>query len=140
MPIVDNLAAKYVDFFSVGTNDLTQYTMASDRGNSKISYLNNYFEPAVLRLIRHIIQCGNRAGIPVGMCGEAAADPMMTPLLISFGLDEFSVSPGAVLKTRCNISKWSKKDADKVTETVMKCKTAAEVMKILKYSQNKYPF
>ena len=138
--LIADILAEECDFFSIGTNDLTQYTMASDRGNSKISYLNNYFEPAVLRLIRHIIQCGNRAGIPVGMCGEAAADPMMTPLLISFGLDEFSVSPGAVLKTRYNISKWSKKDADKVTETVMKCKTAAEVMKILKYSQNKYPF
>ncbi len=71
------------DFFSIGTNDLVQYTMAADRGNPKVGYLNRPMHPAVLRSVRHIIACGKKAGIPVGMCGEAAADPLLTPLLLA---------------------------------------------------------
>ncbi|MEG2452551.1 MAG: phosphoenolpyruvate--protein phosphotransferase, partial [Clostridium sp.] len=82
--------AKEVDFFSIGTNDLTQYTMAVDRSNEKVSYLYSAFNPAVLRSIRHIIECGHKEGIMVGMCGEAAGDPLMIPLLLAFGLNEFS--------------------------------------------------
>ncbi len=88
--LMADVFAREVDFFSIGTNDLTQYTMSVDRGNDKVSYLYSTFNPAVLRSIRHIISCGREAGIMVGMCGEAASDPCMIPLLLAFGLNEFS--------------------------------------------------
>ena len=75
---IADLLAEESDFFSIGTNDLVQYTMAADRGNPKVGYLNRPMHPAVLRSVRHIIACGKKAGIPVGMCGEAAADPLLT--------------------------------------------------------------
>lgn len=134
--LIADLLAEECDFFSIGTNDLTQYTMAADRGNAKVAGLNSYFQPAVLRAIRHIIECGINAGIPVGMCGEAAADPMMTPLLISFGLDEFSVSPASVLRTRYNISKWTKAEADEIAGKVMSLKTSDEIESFLKKAVN----
>ena len=96
--------AKEADFFSIGTNDLTGYTMAVDRGNAKVAYLYSTYNPAVLRAIKRIIECGKAEGIMVGMCGEAAADPKLIPLLLAFGLDEFSVSATSVLKTRKTIS------------------------------------
>lgn len=130
--MIADLLAEECDFFSIGTNDLTQYTMAADRGNPQVSYLNNVYEPAVLRSIRHIIECGTKAGIPVGMCGEAAADPMMTPLLIAFGLDEFSVNPASVLKTRYNIARWTKAEADSIAEKTMSLTTASEIEEYLK--------
>ena len=79
--LIADIFAKEVDFFSIGTNDLTQYTMSVDRGNDKISYLYSTFNPAVLRSIKRIITCAREEGIMVGMCGEAASDPMMIPLL-----------------------------------------------------------
>lgn len=128
--IADILAAK-VDFFSIGTNDLTQYTMAVDRGNENVAYLYSVYNPAVLRSIRHIISCARQAGIEVGMCGEAAANPGMIPLLISFGLDEFSVSPSRILETRKNIAGWTRKEADSVTSNVMLLETEKEVANYL---------
>ena len=124
--------AKYCDFFSIGTNDLTQYIMAADRGNKDVAYLYKTYDPAVLRAIRHIIKAGKKEDIPVGMCGEAAADPMLIPLLLSFGLDEFSVAPSSVLKTRKEINRWNIEDADKVTEKVMELETANKVSEYLK--------
>ncbi len=124
--IADNLAAE-CDFFSIGTNDLIGYTMCADRGNDRVKYLYSVYSPAVLRSIKRIIECGNEAGIMVGMCGEAAADPLLIPMLISFGLGEFSVSAPSVLKTRKTISQWSKEEADALAEEVMQLKTAAEV-------------
>ena len=88
---IADIFAREADFFSIGTNDLTQYTMSVDRGNPDVAYLYSAFQPPVLRSIKNIIRAGCDAGIPVGMCGEAAADPYMIPLLISFGLTEFSV-------------------------------------------------
>lgn len=126
--IVADLLAKEADFFSIGTNDLIGYTMAVDRGNADVAYLYSSFSPAVLRSIRHIISEGKKAGIPVGMCGEAAADPMMIPLLISFGLDEFSVTPTSVLATRREIARWSKKDADQIAECVMELDTEKQIV------------
>ena len=96
--IMAPVLAKYCDFFSIGTNDLTQYIMAADRGNSNVAYLYNTYDPAVLHALEAIIKAGKEAGIPVGMCGEAAADPMLIPLLISYGLDEFSVAPTSPLE------------------------------------------
>lgn len=130
--LIADLLAKECDFFSIGTNDLVQYTMAADRGNLQVAYLNRACDPAVLRSVRHIIKCAKDAGIPVGMCGEAAADPLLTPLLLSFGLEEFSVSPTSVLAARDNIAGWSKEAADAVAEKVMSMETAEDVEGYLK--------
>ncbi|MCR5155351.1 MAG: phosphoenolpyruvate--protein phosphotransferase, partial [Butyrivibrio sp.] len=130
--LIADLLAKEADFFSIGTNDLTQYTMSVDRGNADVAYLYSTFQPSVLRSIRHIIECGRNAGIPVGMCGEAAADPLMIPLLISFGLTEFSVNPVLVLTARCIISKWSKAEADEITAKALALETEGEIVKLLK--------
>jgi phosphotransferase system enzyme I (PtsI) len=130
--LIADLLAREADFFSIGTNDLTQYTMSVDRGNADVAYLYSTFQPSVLRSIKHIIECGVKAGIPVGMCGEAAADPLMIPLLISFGLTEFSVNPVLVLTARCIISKWSKAEADALTEKVMSLDTESEIVQLLK--------
>lgn len=100
--ISDELAEQ-TDFFSIGTNDLTGYIMAADRGNREVSYLYDANNPAVLKAIETVIKNAVSAGIPVGMCGEAAADPAMIPRLIEWGLDEFSVSSSAILKTRSAI-------------------------------------
>ena len=128
--IADDLAAE-CDFFSIGTNDLIGYTMCADRGNDKVGYLYEVYQPAVLRSLKRIIEEGNKAGIMVGMCGEAAADPLLIPVLISFGLNEFSVSAPSILRTRRIISEWTKADADALTEKVMKLKTATEVKAML---------
>ncbi len=130
--LIADLLAKESDFFSIGTNDLTQYTMSVDRGNADVAYLYSTFQPSVLRSIKHIIECGRAAGIPVGMCGEAAADPLMIPLLISFGLTEFSVNPVLVLTARCIISKWSKAEADELANKVMNLDTEKEIATLLK--------
>lgn len=129
--MVADILAEEADFFSIGTNDLTGYTMAVDRGNPDVAYLYSPFQPAVLRMIKKTIEEGNKKGIPVGMCGEAAADPLLIPLLISFGLDEFSVSATSVLKTRKIISLWSKKEADEVAKKAMALKTEKEVTEYL---------
>ena len=125
--IIADLLAEESDFFSIGTNDLTGYTMAADRGNSEVSYLYSALQPSVLRMIKSIIEAGVKHNIPVGMCGEAAADPMMIPLLISFGLTEFSVSAPSVLRVRKCISGWTKEKADAIAEKVMSLKTQKEV-------------
>ena len=124
---IPDLLAKESAFFSIGTNDLTGYTMASDRGNDKVAYLYSWYYPAVLRAIKSIIQAGVKEGIMVGMCGEAAADPLLTPLLISWGMEEFSVSAPSVLRTRKVISQWTKADADALEAKVMQLETAEEV-------------
>lgn len=130
--VIADLLAKEADFFSIGTNDLTGYTMACDRGNSDVSYLYSPLQPSVLRMIKNIIECGIKNNIPVGMCGEAAANPMMIPLLISFGLTEFSVSAPSVLRVRKTISQWTKQEADKVAEKVMTFATEKEITDYLK--------
>ncbi len=128
--IADDLAAE-CDFFSIGTNDLIGYTMCADRGNDKVGYLYEVYQPAVLRSLKRIIEEGNKAGIMVGMCGEAAADPLLIPILVSFGLGEFSVSAPSILRTRRIISEWTKAEADALAEKVMKLKTATEVKAML---------
>ena len=124
---IADILAKEAAFFSIGTNDLTGYTMASDRGNDKVAYLYSWYYPAVLRAIKNIIVNGVKENIMVGMCGEAAADPLLTPLLISWGMEEFSVSAPSVLKTRKAISEWTKADADALEAKVMQLDTAEEV-------------
>lgn len=124
--VADNLAEE-ADFFSIGTNDLIGYTMCADRGNDKVAYLYEVYQPAVLRSLKRIISAANKAGIMVGMCGEAAADPLLIPVLISFGLEEYSVNPPSILRTRRVLSLWTKEQADALTEKVLTLKTAAEV-------------
>lgn len=130
--LIADIFAKEVDFFSIGTNDLTQYTMSVDRGNKKVSYLYSTFNPAVLRSIRHIIASGREAGIMVGMCGEAASDPMMIPLLLAFGLNEFSMSASAILKTRKLVTGYSITELQAVADKAMTFATAAEVEEYMK--------
>ena len=101
--LISDLLAKEAAFFSIGTNDLTGYTMAVDRGNANVSYLYDVFQPAVLRAIEMTIKNAKAAGIQVGMCGEAAADERLIPKLIDWGLDEFSVTPSSILQTRKSI-------------------------------------
>ncbi|MEG0564717.1 MAG: phosphoenolpyruvate--protein phosphotransferase, partial [Hungatella sp.] len=125
--LVADLFAKEVDFFSIGTNDLTQYTMSVDRGNDKVAYLYSTFNPAVLRSIKHIIACGRAEHIMVGMCGEAAGDPMMIPLLLAFGLNEFSMSASAILKARKLITGYSMEELRTVADQAMSFTTAKEV-------------
>ena len=130
--LIADLFAKEVDFFSIGTNDLTQYTMSVDRGNKKVSYLYSTFNPAVLRSIRHIIACAREQDIMVGMCGEAASDPMMIPLLLAFGLNEFSMSASAILRTRKLITGYDTRELQKVAEKAMSFATAGEVEQYMK--------
>ena len=130
--LIADIFAREVDFFSIGTNDLTQYTMSVDRGNKKVSYLYSTFNPAVLRSIRHIIACGREAGIMVGMCGEAASDPMMIPLLLAFGLNEFSMSASAILRARKMVTEYSVQELQAVADKAMSFATTAEVEQYMK--------
>ncbi len=125
--LIADIFAKEADFFSIGTNDLTQYTMSVDRGNDKVSYLYSTFNPAVLRSIRRIIACGREEGIMVGMCGEAASDPMMIPLLLAFGLNEFSMSASAILYSRKLITSLSIQELQAVADKAMSFTTTKEV-------------
>ena len=116
---------------AIGTNDLIGYTMCADRGNDSISNLYQVYYPAVLRSIKNVIESGVKAGIMVGMCGEAAADPLLEPLLISFGLEEFSMSAPSILRARKTISQWTKAECDELAEKALACSTAAEVKALL---------
>lgn len=129
--VLADILAKEADFFSIGTNDLTGYTMAVDRGNAKVAYLYSAYQPAVLRSIKRIIECGKAEGIMVGMCGEAAADPMLVPVLLAWGLDEFSVSPTSILATRKVMSQWTMEEAKAVADKVLTFATEAEVVEYL---------
>ena len=135
--LIADIFAKEVDFFSIGTNDLTQYTMSVDRGNDKIAYLYSTFNPAVLRSIKRIITCAREAGIMVGMCGEAASDPMMIPLLLAFGLNEFSMSPSAILRARKMITEYSTEELQAVADKAMSFATTTEVEDYMKEFVNK---
>ena len=133
-----DVLAKETDFFSIGTNDLTQYVMAVDRGNENVAYLYSVFNPAVLRFIKRIIKAGKEEGIEVGMCGEAAGNPAMIPLLLAYGLDEFSVTPSKVLETRKNIASWTMKEACELESKVANMVTEKEVAMYLNdYIANK---
>lgn len=129
--IMADVLAHEVDFFSIGTNDLTQYTLAVDRGNENVAYLYSALNPAVIRSIKHIIECAHNAGIEAGMCGEAASDERMIPLLLNFGLDEFSVTVSRVLETRKEIASWSSKEVKEITENVMNYSEEKEVSNYL---------
>ena len=129
--------AKEADFFSLGTNDLTQFTLGVDRGNAPVAHMYSYFHPALLWLVRHVLESAQRTGTPVSMCGEAAADTALTPLLLSFGLKDFSVAPVSVLPVRKAISLWSREEAAAVTQEAMALATEQEVREFLKSKEKK---
>ena len=123
--------AKECDFFSIGTNDLIQYTTAVDRGNERVSHLYTPFHPSVLRLIRMTIEAAHRAGIFCGMCGEAASDTRLIPLLLGMGLDEFSMSAGALLAARRLIRSLSYEECKTIVEPALSLPAATEVQAYL---------
>lgn len=125
--IISDKLAEQVDFFSIGTNDLTQYTLAVDRMNSKISKLYTTYHPAVLSLIKLIIDNANKAGIWVGMCGEAAQDEILVPVFLGFGIHELSVSPPQVLRIRKLISKLNKQDMEHHAKAALMLPTSEQV-------------
>lgn len=135
--VMSDLFAKGVDFFSIGTNDLIQYTTAVDRGNRQISYLYNEFHPALLRLIKTVIDNGHKEGIWVGMCGEVAGSPQLIPVLIGMGLDEFSMSASSMLRARWIINNISKKDMEGFVERILMLPTAEEVKKYIANNINR---
>ena len=124
--------AKECDFFSIGTNDLIQYTVAVERGNEKISKLYTKFHPAVIKLIKSAIDGAHDAGIFCGMCGEAAGDELYIPLLIGLGLDEFSMNSNRILKARKKISELEKFDCKELADEILKMTSAEEVENRLK--------
>lgn len=125
--VISDILAKHVDFFSIGTNDLIQYTCAVDRMNQKISHLYNQFNPAVLRLIKMVIDNAHKEGKWVGMCGESAGDQRMIPILLGFGLDEFSMSPISILPARKLINSLSYAEMQKFGDEVLAMGTAKEI-------------
>lgn len=129
--IHSRIFAKEVDFFSIGTNDLIQYTLAVDRGNQDIAYLYNQYHPAVLNLIRMTIENGHKEGIWVGMCGEAAGDKKLLPVLLAMGLDEFSMSASSMLRARYDLQYYSKEEVQKHLDTLLSLPTAEDVEKYI---------
>lgn len=130
--IIAEEIAKECDFFSIGTNDLIQYTVAVERGNEKISNLYSKYHPAVIRLIKSSIDGAHKAGIFCGMCGEAASDELLIPLLVGLGLDEFSMNPNKILNSRKIVNMLDKKECEKLAEKILKLGTTSEVEEKLK--------
>ena len=129
--IISDLLAREVDFFSIGTNDLIQYTMAVDRMNSKLSYLYSQYHPALLRLIKGIIDNAHEAGIWVGMCGEAARDPKLIPVFVGMGLDEFSMNSPSILRARYIVRNLNKADMELIAKSTLNMENALEVEEYL---------
>ena len=123
--------AKEVDFFSIGTNDLIQYTFAADRMSSGVSYLYQPFNPSILRLVKHVIDSAHKEGKWAGMCGEMAGEAMAAPLLLGLGLDEFSMSATSILAQRKRIRNLSKADMEKLANEAINCMTMEEVVALV---------
>ncbi|WP_211220796.1 phosphoenolpyruvate--protein phosphotransferase [Paenibacillus terrigena] len=132
--LVSDQLAKEADFFSIGTNDLVQYTMAADRMNEKVSHLTQPMNPSVLRLIRMVIENAHREGKWVGMCGEMAGNPVAVPLLLGLGLDEFSMSASSILPARVLMNKISLADAKEVAAKALDMQTAEEIERFVQES------
>jgi multiphosphoryl transfer protein len=128
--------AEYADFFSIGSNDLTQYTLACDRTNASVSDLYNPMQPAVLRLIHQVAVAGNRAGRPVAVCGEAAGDVRLAPILVGMGVDELSMTPTALPQVRTALARWSSQELSEMAETILHLKTITEVEQVMTGFQN----
>ncbi|MBE3102872.1 MAG: phosphoenolpyruvate--protein phosphotransferase [Bacilli bacterium] len=125
--VMADIFAKEVDFFSIGTNDLIQYTMAADRMNERVAYLYQPYNPAILRLVKNVIDAAHSQGKWAGMCGEMAGDEIAIPILLGLGLDEFSMSASSILKARSQISKLSKSEMESHIGTILSMSTSSEV-------------
>lgn len=125
--VMADLFAKEADFLSIGTNDLIQYTLAADRMNEKVSYLYQPYNPAILRLVKSVIDGAHKEGKWVGMCGEMAGDEIAIPILLAMGLDEFSMSASSILRARAQIAKSSKEDLEKHIEKILQLSSNKEV-------------
>lgn len=130
--VIADQFAKEVDFFSIGTNDLIQYTMAADRMNERVSYLYQPYNPSILRLIKMVIDAAHQEGKWAGMCGEMAGDETAIPLLLGLGLDEFSMSATSILKARSQISHLSKAEMKELADKALQMRTTEEVMEAVK--------
>ena len=128
--VADQLA-RVVDFFSIGTNDLTQYVMAADRGNKNVADLALALQPAVLRMIQQTIAAAHQAGIWVGMCGELAGNALATPLLLGLGLDEFSMSGPSVPKVKMALRQWTREEGEGVAAAVANYDSASAIQAYL---------
>ncbi len=129
--------AHQVDFFSIGSNDLTQYALGVDRGNEKISQLFDHFHPAVLHLIKRIIDAGHHAHIWVGLCGELAADPLAIPLLLGLGLDELSMNPASIPRAKMVLRSITIPECEEIAEGALNLRTALEVKRYLRRAIHK---
>lgn len=126
-----DIFAKEVDFFSIGTNDLIQYTMAADRMSERVSYLYQPYNPAILRLVKQVIDASHKEGKWTGMCGEMAGDTTAIPLLLGLGLDEFSMSATSILRARRQIKNLSQFEMSKLAEQALNCSTQEEVISLV---------
>lgn len=129
--VIADLFAKEVDFFSIGTNDLIQYTMAADRMNERVSYLYQPYNPSILRLVKMVIEAAHKEGKWAGMCGEMAGDETAIPLLLGLGLDEFSMSATSILKARAQLKHLSKADMEELAAKAVDMSTAEEVVELV---------
>ncbi|MCD8851736.1 phosphoenolpyruvate--protein phosphotransferase [Staphylococcus xylosus] len=123
--------AKEVDFFSIGTNDLIQYTMAADRMSERVSYLYQPYNPSILRLVKQVIKASHNEGKWTGMCGEMAGDEIAIPLLLGLGLDEFSMSATSILKARRQIKGLSQNEMEELADRAINCATSEEVQELV---------
>ncbi|MEO0135021.1 MAG: putative PEP-binding protein, partial [candidate division WOR-3 bacterium] len=130
--LLSDVLAKLCSFFSIGSNDLTQYTLACDRGNEKVSYLFSHYHPAVLRLIKETIKNGHRNGIWVGLCGELASEPFGIIILIGMGIDELSMAPQFIPYAKELISFLDTDFCKEIAEKVINFSTPSEVLRYLK--------
>ena len=128
--VADQLA-RLVDFFSIGTNDLTQYVMAADRGNARVAELASAFQPAVLRMVRDAATAAHDAGIWIGMCGELAGNPLAAPVLVGLGLDELSMSAPSIPAVKAAVRRFSLADAQRIAAAALALDSAEAVARFL---------
>ena len=129
--VIADIFAKEVEFFSIGTNDLIQYTMAADRMSEKVSYLYQPYNPAILRLVKNVIEASHKEGKWTGMCGEMAGDSLAIPLLLGMGLDEFSMSATSILQARSQIKNLTLDEMKELVEKAVMCATTEEVLALI---------
>ena len=130
--ILADILAKEVDFFSIGTNDLVQYTLAADRNNENVAHLYNPADPAVLRLIRMVVEAGNRAEIDVNVCGEMSGEPLYVPLLIGLGLRQLSATPRKIPDIKRITRQLSVAEAERVAQHALRLESARQVTNYLR--------
>jgi len=137
---VADMLAEELDFFSIGTNDLIQYTIGIDRSNEHVAYLYEPLHPGVLRFIKQAVDAGHAAGIPVALCGEMAGEPMYVPILLGLKIDSFSMNPASLPRVKNLIRRSSMKECCRFANKVLRMRTAQEVNKALrKLVMRKFP-